>query len=515
METLQHLEGRTDRDRLIFSLPNHVIKQSISTLLIGLCFSSVAFSNPQLVAEKVEVFESWVDLLMRKRNLPGISVGLIHQGELVYAKGFGFADIEESIPATPDTVYSVASVSKPFTSMAIMQLVERGIIDLDAPILQIIPELRALDTPLEETEAISLRSLLRHTSGLPTNNSYLLVPSSPVVADQAAILNGLQNQRLLFRPNQREHYSNLGYSLIGVILERSTGDEYADYMAENIFDPLGMTSSYYGRRQETNIATGYTQMQNSGRKPVGFVDIGDAIGRPAAGLKASVNDLAKFVIWNFNTRSGEDSTVLNSETLSYMQEIHWAQLGFMLPAFLQAGVNKLSNSFDIGGIGLGFFRDGKSVFHSGGFDGFSAELMLDNENEIGIVVLANSGDTPTSWGSEYSISKNLYDMIAPTLIESNAYISSEYAEYRRIYTDYNFFNYFAMPLADRVDLIDLNLPAPFSSPISLFPLDERDSFYAPNHRGVYEREFNVRFLRDSDSKVNSMQLQTVILDSPN
>ena len=76
---------------------------------------------------------------MRKRNYPAISVGLVHQGELIYAKGFGFADIEGSIPATPDTVYSVASLPKPFTSVAIMQLVERGIIELDAPIFPIIP----------------------------------------------------------------------------------------------------------------------------------------------------------------------------------------------------------------------------------------------------------------------------------------------------------------------------------------------------------------------------------------
>jgi len=69
-----------------------------------------------------------------------------------------------------------------------------------------------------------------------------------------------------------------------------------------------------------------------------------------------------------------------------------------------------------------------------------------------------------------------------------------------------------MPLTDRVDLIDLNLPAPFSSPISLFPVDSKDSFYAPNHRGVYEREFNVKFLRGSDSKIESMQIQTVILN---
>ena len=127
-------------------------------------------------------------------------------------------------------------------------------------------------------------------------------------------------------------------------------------------------------------------------------------------------------------------------------------------------------------------------------------------------MLANSSDTPTSWGSEYSISRNLYDAIAPALIEGNAYIPSEYAEYRRMYTDKNFFNYFAMPLTDRIDLIDLNLPAPFSSPISSFPVDSKDTFYAPNHRGVYEGEFNVRFLRGTDSGIDSMQLQTVILN---
>jgi len=493
-------------------MPNHIARFFVFLCVIGICITPVANGQSLLVSERLEIYESWVELLMRKRNYPAISVGLVHQGELIYAKGFGFADIEGSIPATPDTVYSVASLSKPFTSVAIMQLVERGIIELDAPIFPIIPEVLELDTPSDRTRAITLRSLLRHTSGLPANNSYILTPLSPVVANQEAILNGFQNQRLLFHPDQREHYSNLGFSLAGIILERLANQDYAEYMVENIFDPLEMASSYYGRKQQTNLATGYTQMQKSGREPVEFVDIGDAIGRPAAGLKTSVNDLAKFIIWNFNARSGEDTNILRSETLSYMQEIHWAQLEYVLPAFLQAGINTLSNSFDIGGVGLGFFRDGKLVIHSGGFDGFSAEFILDNENEIGIIVLANSSDTPTSWGSEYSISRNLYDAIAPALIEGNAYIPSEYAEYRRIYTDKNFFNYFAMPLTDRIDLIDLNLPSPFTSPISLFRVDSKDTFYAPNHRGVYEGEFNVRFLRGTDSGIDSMQLQTVILN---
>lgn len=482
-------------------MPNHGAGYFVLLCVIGIFDSSVATGQSLQVSERLEVYESWIELLMRKRNYPGISVGLVHQGKLVYAKGFGFADIEGSIPATPDTVYSVASLSKPFTSVAIMQLVERGIIELDAPIFPIIPEVLEFDTPSEQTRAITLKSLLRHTSGLPANNSYILAPLSPVVTNQEAILNGFQNQRLLFPPDQREHYSNLGFSLAGIMLERLASKDYAEYMVEHIFDPLEMTSSYYGKKQQTNLATGYTQIQKSGQEPVEFVDIGEAIGKSAAGLKTSVNDFAKFIIWNFKARSGENTNILGSEMLSYMQEIHWAQLEYVLPAFVQAGINTLSNSLDIGGVGLGFFRDGKLVIHSGAFDGFSAELMLDNENEIGIVVLANSGDTPTSWGSEYSISRNLYDMVAPALIEGNTYIPSEYAEYRRMYSDKNFFNYFAMPLTDRIDLIDLNLPAPFSSPISLFPVGSKDGFYAPNHRGVYEREFNVRFLRGSDSKI--------------
>ena len=131
-------------------------------------------------------------------------------------------------------------------------------------------------------------------------------------------------------------------------------------------------------------------------------------------MRTSVKDLAQFLIWNFATLEGQYSQVLDSETLAYMQRIHWAQLDFVLPSIIQKAVNRLSDSFDIGGAGLGFSRDGNLVIH-GGFDGYLSEIILDRENEIGIIVLANSSDAPVRINSQYSISAVIPPLITDLL----------------------------------------------------------------------------------------------------
>jgi CubicO group peptidase (beta-lactamase class C family) len=252
---------------------------------------------------------------------------------------------------------------------------------------------------------------------------------------------------------------------------------------------------------------------DAGRQPNTFPEIGAAIGLPSAGLKTSVNDLAQFLIWNFSTLKGQDHQVLDLDTLSYMQRIHWAQLDIVLPSFLQGAVNTLSNSLGIGGVGLGFFRQGNLVMHGGGFDGYLSEIVIDRENEIGVIVLANSSDAPVSFNSQHSISTNLLEIIAPGFTVNEAEQIGEYSDYRNIYTENNFFKYIAIPRQEGIDLYDLLSPNPMSSPVKLIPTNKKDSFIAPEHKGVYQREFEVLFIRDINNQVTSMQLQVVTLNA--
>ena len=483
------------------------------TLLCVVAPLTVASEAAISLTDRIQIFEAWMETTRHTRSLPRISVGIVHQNKLVYSKGFGAADIISGTPITPDSLFSVASVTKSFTSIAIMQLVQGGVIGLNDPIVSVIPELYDLNSPHEEIERINLFALLTHTSGLPMNHAYPLNESSPVIEELDSLLSGLEAQKLLFPPNTREHYSNLGLNIAGIALERLTGMKYSDYVQEKVLSPIGMNSSSFKTELSEDLVTGYTSLLEAGRQPNAFSEIGAAIGLPSAGLRTSVKDLAQFLIWNFATLERQYSQVLDSETLAYMQRIHWAQLDFVLPSIIQKAVNRLSDSFDIGGAGLGFSRDGNLVMHGGGFDGYLSEIILDRENEIGIIVLANSSDAPVRINSQYSISANLFEIFAPGFADVEAEKHNDYADYRNIYTEKNFFKYLAIPTKEGINLYDLLASKPMSNPVKLIPTDKKDGFIAPDHVGVYQGEFEVLFLRDLEDQITSMQLQIVTLDA--
>ena len=126
--------------------------------------------------------------------------------------------------------------------------------------------------------------------------------------------------------------------------------------------------------------------------------------------------------------------------------------------------------------------------HGGGFDGYLSEIVIDRENEIGVIVLANSSDAPVSFNSQHSISTNLLEIIAPGFTVNKAEQIAEYSDYRNIYTENNFFKYIAIPRQEGIDLYDLLSPNPMTSPVKLIPTNNKDRFIAPEHKGVYQRE---------------------------
>tara|TARA_B110000483_G_scaffold233434_1_gene302187 strand:- start:1252 stop:1986 length:735 start_codon:yes stop_codon:yes gene_type:complete len=230
------------------------------TLLCVVAPLTVASEAAISLTDRIQIFEAWMETTRHTRSLPRISVGIVHQNKLVYSKGFGAADIISGTPITPDSLFSVASVTKSFTSIAIMQLVQGGVIGLNDPIVSVIPELYNLNSPHEEIERINLFALLTHTSGLPMNHAYPLNESSPVIEELDSLLSGLEAQKLLFPPNTREHYSNLGLNIAGIALERLPGMKYSDYVQEKVLSPIGMNSSSFKTELSEDLVTGYTSL---------------------------------------------------------------------------------------------------------------------------------------------------------------------------------------------------------------------------------------------------------------
>ncbi|MCH7776313.1 MAG: beta-lactamase family protein, partial [Gemmatimonadetes bacterium] len=197
-----------------------------------------ARSDYREVAERLTNF---IRHEMADKGLPALSIVLVDDQETVWAQGFGYADPEDGIPATARTVYRVGSVSKLFTDIAIMQLVERGQLDLDAPITAYLPDLQPA-TPFQAMP--TLRQLTSHRGGLvrepPVGNYF--DDSSPSLA--ATVLS-LNSTTMVYAPESRVKYSNAGIAALGYVLERIQGEPFAEYLARSVLEPLGLRHSSF------------------------------------------------------------------------------------------------------------------------------------------------------------------------------------------------------------------------------------------------------------------------------
>ena len=172
---------------------------------------------------------------MRKAGVPALSIALVDDQQLVWAEGFGYADRERRVPATPETVYQVGSITKVINALAAMQFVEQGRMDLDRPITDYLPEF-CMHTRWPRAAPITPRALLCHHAGLPT---YLL---KGFFSDQSLteLLRELRDEHLAFEPHTVFNYSHLGSDLLGLAVERLTGLPYAEAVQRQLLEPLGM-----------------------------------------------------------------------------------------------------------------------------------------------------------------------------------------------------------------------------------------------------------------------------------
>src|SRR6187401_1644012 len=184
----------------------------------------------------IEVLERFVAHEMADKDLPAVSIALVDDQQIVWSKGFGFADPVKKTPATAETVYRVGSVSKLFTDIAVMQLVERGKLDLDAPVTRYLPDFKPRN-PFGK--AITLRQLMSHRSGLvrepPVGNYF--ETTEPSLAQTIASLN---QTALVYAPESHIKYSNAAIATVGYVLEKPQKEPFAKYLKRAVLDPVGL-----------------------------------------------------------------------------------------------------------------------------------------------------------------------------------------------------------------------------------------------------------------------------------
>ena len=442
---------------------------------------------------------------MSDQSLRGVSVSLVQNQKLIYAKGFGVSDFEKQSPATESTNYRIASITKLFTSIALMQLVERKKFLLNTPVVEIIPELRAIKTNGHSVEGITIKSILTHTTGLPTNPNFLLDKkgqNQALALDE--FLKGLAQQSLLFPPNRIHKYSNLAMNLGGLIVERVSGLSFEQYIQEVILTPLQLESTRFPKDSENTKVIGYSRIVGDQRLKNEFPEMASILGLPSSGLISTVMDLAKFINWHFRTLSAEDQTLLARATLSEMLKVQWVPLPIELHPSLNTTLALLANTLELGGIGLGYFREKEFILHSGGLMGFASELVMDNQNKLGVVVLSNTVDAPVYFNHSQSISRNLYEMVGRVLTDPKLFDRPLlYAEYENFYSDDHHWHYYVTEMGENLILLNLREGMPLARSVVLSKVGV-DHFVDPSHKGIYSGEFSVYFQRDQNGKVDSM-----------
>jgi CubicO group peptidase (beta-lactamase class C family)/D-alanyl-D-alanine dipeptidase len=352
-----------------------------SRIWIGLVFALLipppAYSH---AAEKVGPTKPYADAAnaldpfiakeVADKELPALSIALVDDQTIVWAKGFGFADPEKKKPATADTVYRVGSVSKLFTDIAVMQLVERGALDLDEPVRKYLQDFKPNNKFDKE---ITLRQLMTHRSGLcresPIGNYF-----DDGVPSLAKTVDSLNQTELVYEPETKTKYSNAAIATVGRVIEVSRDEAFPKYLQKRLLDPLGMQKSAFEPEPDVvkDLAKALMWTYQGREFPAPTFELGMA---PAGSMYTTVNDLGKFLSVLFADGKGPHGQVLEKKSLDEM----WK------PQFAKAGEKT--------GFGLGFmiseFEGKRRIGHGGAIYGFSTELAALPDDKLGVIVVSS------------------------------------------------------------------------------------------------------------------------------
>jgi D-alanyl-D-alanine carboxypeptidase len=317
---------------------------------------------PFLIVHADEV-DDLIQSEMERDQIPGLSLAVLKHGQIVKSKGYGFANLELKAPATGDTAYQLASVTKTFTATAVMQLVEDGKIKLTDRIKAHLPEL-----PKKWSE-IKIVHLLTHTSGIKSYTELAAIAEHPEKEFTAAeIIALVADLPLQFRPGDRYDYSNTGYYLLGLLIEKVSGKNYGLYLDERIFKVAGMSNTRLNSFSDLipDRATGYVLSDGQLRNGI-FVNPTQPFA--AGALITTANDLAKWDTALYTEK------LLKQSTLQRM----WTSAKLNDGTVLNYGL----------GWGTREWKGRKYVQHNGGIIGFSSHVRRGLEDGVTIIVLAN------------------------------------------------------------------------------------------------------------------------------
>lgn len=401
----------------------------LTPLLAALAFPAHGATPSPAVAEHPQVrgalalLDRWIDAHQAYNRVPGLSVGVVLDQELIWHQGYGYANVAERIPADADTLYSICSISKLFTSIAVMQQRDAGRLQLDDPVAEHL-DYFDIEQRFDDSEPITVRSLLTHSSGLPRESLPAYWNPDYPFPSREAMIDALARQQTLYPASRYFQYSNLALTLAGEIAAAAAGRPYSALIEADILEPLQLddTRTRFPRELHgTDLAIGYGALDRNGERqaepPFDTAGI-----TPAAGFTSNVKDLAAFASWQFRLLDDGGTEVLRASTLREMQRVHWVDPNWKLTWGLGFAVSQM--------------EDETLVSHGGGCPGYTTAFTLMPEHDLGVIVLTNAsgGNGPSG------VVENAYKVLGPALQKAqeakddgNAADTPDLADYEGLY----------------------------------------------------------------------------------
>ena len=354
--------------------------------LVTLTYSAVA----QISAGQKQAIDNLARTYIADHSVPGLSLAVVVDGRVALAEGYGLADVENNVPATADTIYRIASVSKPVTATAAMKLVEAGKLDLDAPIQRYCPAFPG------KQWTVTTRQLLSHQSGIRDYRDDAESINTRHYHSINQALGQFAADPLQFEPGTKMQYTSYGYIVLGCVIEGASGESYDSYMRHAIFEPSHMTAT---RLDDVfaiipHRAHGYAAGPDGKLQNAIFVDVSNK--PPGSGINSSANDMGNFVAALY---AGQ---LISKQSLDQM----------LAPAKTRDGKATI--------YGFGFFLGGPissyhgiaEAGHGGDQQGYSSVLYLLPEKRFGVVALTNIEGQNNSFDL-IGLSRKIYDICSP------------------------------------------------------------------------------------------------------
>lgn len=353
--------------------PTRGFRKILAATVLPLLTTAVHLgAYPQTASAPFDGVRDRIVRAIEERNVPSVSLAVVRDGEIVWEEAFGLADIENKVKAAPATVYPIASATKPFTATALMVLVERGLVDLDRPANDYLEGagLRAYEG---DAARATLRRILHHTSGLPMYWDFLFegtlrrrLPLETVLGRYGALVSP---------PGESYNYSNLGYSVLEAVIERVSGRPYAEFLAAEVFKPLGLdrTAVVTAPPAQGGVAVKYGPS-------LARVPFCDHETRGAGAIHATAHDLALFLLLHLGRLRPDQRAILKPGSVAAMQSARDPDVR--------------DSSYALGwetGRRYGY----PIVTHGGWMDGCRAHLAMIPSEGLGVAVLINGENVPS------------------------------------------------------------------------------------------------------------------------